>query len=81
MNKFMRGLKEENNYTLTENLAVTYKSSLNAVLDLFGMGASYRKRSDSDCVVLFKKAFAEDPVLAMKCLFYIRDIDGGKLFA
>lgn len=78
MNKMLKGLKEETNYTYTENGAVTHKSSLDAIIDLFGMGAAYRTRSDEDCIVLFKKAFDEDPIYAMKCLFYIRDILEGQ---
>ena len=78
MNKLMRGLKEENNFNYTENGAVTYKSTLNGVLDLFSMGAAYRNRSDEDCIVLFKKAWTEDPVYALKCLFYLRDIREGQ---
>ena len=78
MNKFINGLKETDNYTLTENGAVTHKSTLNGLLDLFGLGAAYRTRDDSDCIVLFQKAWKEDPVYALKCLFYLRDVRGGQ---
>ena len=78
MNKFMNALKEKNNLTYTENLALTYKSTMNGLLDLFSLGASYRTRSDIDCINLFKKAFEENETLAMKCLFYIADIREGQ---
>ena len=78
MNKFMNGLKDENNYTFTENGALTHKSTCNGLLDLFGLGAAYRSRSDEDCIVLFEKAWAEDPIYALKCLFYLRDVRGGQ---
>ena len=78
MNTFLNGLTNANNFTLTENGAVTHKSTNSALLDLFGMGAAYRKRSDEDCILLFRNAFAENPVYALKCLFYIRDVRGGQ---
>ena len=78
MNTFLNGMKQINNRAVTENGALTHKSTMNAVLDLFAMGAAYRTRSDEDVIVLFKKAFDEDPVYALKCLFYIRDVRGGQ---
>jgi hypothetical protein len=42
------------------------------------LGAAYRKRSDEDCILLFRKAFDENPSYALKCLFYIRDVRGGQ---
>ena len=78
MNTFLNGLANANNFTLTENGAVTHKSTMNALLDMFAMGAAYRKRSDEDCILLFRNAFTENPVYALKCLFYIRDVRGGQ---
>ena len=78
MNNFLNGIKSATNYTYTENGALTHKTSMSGLLDLFGMGASYRSRSDEDCIVLFQKAFEEDPVYALKCLFYLRDVRGGQ---
>lgn len=78
MNTFLNGLQTSNNFTLTENGAITHKSTMNALLDMFAMGAAYRNRSDEDCILLFRNAFTENPVYALKCLFYIRDIRGGQ---
>lgn len=78
MNKFMNALKNETNYTHTENGAVTYKSTLDGLMDLFALGGAYRTRSDADVITLFSKAFKEDEVHALKCLFYLRDVRGGQ---
>ena len=78
MNTFMEVLKAANNYKTTENGGVAYKSTLNKVMDLFAFGGAYRSRSDADCILLFKEAFDENPVLALKCLFYLRDVRGGQ---
>lgn len=76
-NTFMDALEAQFNYKLTENFAVALKSTGSKVYDLFALGAAYRTRSDKDCILLFKNAFEEDPNLALKALFYIRDCRGG----
>lgn len=77
MNSFMNNLEANTNYTFTENGALAHKSTLNPVYDLFALGSAYRTRSDEDCIVLFMKAYDENPELALKCLFWIRDCRGG----
>ena len=81
MNTFLNGLKNATNFTHTENGAITHKTTKSALLDMFALGAAYRNRSEEDCILLFKNAYNENPEYALKCLFYIRDIRGGKLFA
>lgn len=81
MNKFLNGLVDETNYTFTENGGITHKTTKSDLLDMFAMGAAMRNRSDEDVILMFRKAFAENEVYALKCLFYIRDIRGGKLIA
>lgn len=78
MNKFMNGLTNASNFAYTENGALTHKTTKSDLLDMFAMGAAYRTRSDSDVILMFRKAFAENPVYALKCLFYIRDVRGGQ---
>ena len=78
MNTFLNGLKTSTNYTLTENGDITHKSTMSDLLDLFAHGGAYRRRSDDDCITLFKNAYRENPVYATKCLFYLRDILQGQ---
>lgn len=78
MNTFMNAMKQDTNFTLTENGAITHKSTLNGLMDLFALGGAYRQRTDADCITLFKAAFDEDEAYALKCLFYLRDVRGGQ---
>jgi len=77
MNTLVNYLVNEDNKTLTDNGAAAYKSTMNAVLDLFALGGSYRNRSDDEVILLFSKAYDENPDLALKCLFYLRNARGG----
>lgn len=77
-NKLLDGLKEENNETRTENLARTFKSTKSHLVDLFSMGGAVRNREDNEVISLFSKALSEDQLLALKCMFYLRDIRGGQ---
>ena len=77
-NKLINAVKAATNMTYTENGAVTRKTTMSDLYDLFGTGAAYRTRSDNDCIFLFMKAFEENPVYALKCLFYLRDCRGGQ---
>ena len=78
MNKFLNGLTDSANFTYTENGAITHKTTKSDLLDMFAMGAAMRNRSDSDVILMFRKAYTENPVYALKCLFYIRDVRGGQ---
>lgn len=78
MNTLLTGLKENTNYTLTENGGLTHESTNSNLLDMFALGGSYRNRTDDDCITLFKLALDDSFTYALKCLFYLRDIRGGQ---
>ena len=78
MNTFLNQMTKDSNFIYTENGGVTRKTTESKVLDMFAVGGAYRERSDEDVILLFKNAFEEDPDLAMKCLFYLRDILNGQ---
>lgn len=74
----LNALKKATNYTYTENGAITHKSTLNKVLDMFAMGGACRSRHEEEIRQMFYSAFEEDEILALKCLFYLRDVRGGQ---
>lgn len=77
MSKFLNELKKNASKTRTLNGAVTYATTSDACLDFFSVAGGMRYRSEYDQIRLFDKAYIENPELAMKLLFYIRDIREG----
>lgn len=70
-------LKKEANSTKTENGAETYISSTSHCVDLFGSIGALRSADNDDIISRFIKAYIEAPDIAMKILFYARDVRGG----
>ena len=70
-------LKNEENRTLTENGAATLLSTGSDCLDLFATIGALRNAREQEIIARFTRAYAEDRDLAMKMLFYSRDIRGG----
>lgn len=70
-------MKQEANSTTTENGAATYLTAGSDCMDLFATIGAIRCESDEEIITRFKRAYAEDPDVAMKTLFYARDIRGG----
>ena len=64
MNTFLNGLTNTTNFGYTENGAVKKLTTRSDLLDMFAMGAAMRKHSDEDIILMFRKAFAENPVYA-----------------
>ena len=70
-------LKRETNMTYTENGAATFCSTGSECVNLFATIGALRSAEESEIVDRFVRAWAEDRDLAMKMLFYCRDIRGG----
>ena len=75
---YLDNLKEATNFGLTENGGIKHLTSNSGLMDLFGLGGAYRKRTEADVIALFKKAFDEEPEDAIRCLFYLRDRSEGQ---
>ena len=73
----LEALKKTANKTYTENGAVTHRTSGKDCLDLFAAIGALRRADDQNICSRFLKAYAENPDLAMKILFYARDVRGG----
>lgn len=61
----------------TQNGALTYSTTMNKVLDLFSMGGALRSKGDKAIEKMVLRAFSENPVYTLRCLFYLRDIRQG----
>lgn len=70
-------MKIEANQTLTENGAVTNESTGSECLDLFATIGALRQSSEDEILLRFTRAYTENPDIAMKLLFFARDIRGG----
>lgn len=70
-------IKKESNQTFTENGAVTYESTGSECLDLFSTIGALRHADDEEIIIRFTRAYTENPDIAMKLLFFARDIRGG----
>lgn len=76
---FIKEMKNtlDNAKTLTENGAVSYRTTGKELLDLNFAVASLRSASEPEIVNKFTKAFFENKELAVKWLFFARDIREG----
>lgn len=74
---FLNQLEKETSKTLTENGGAAYSTTLNANLDFFALGGA-KRGNIADVVDLFNKAYKEDKQLAIRTLFYLRDIKQGQ---
>lgn len=74
MNQLVNAMQKQANKTETLNGAKAYKSTKNAVLDLFSSWGGMRGQ---DILPLLRNAINEDYFLTLRCLLWGRDIRGG----
>lgn len=78
MSSFLSALQSDaTKNARTENGAVTHSTTTNAVLDFFALAGAMRNNVQG-AINLFRLAYAEDRQLAVRTLFYLRDIRGGQ---
>ena len=63
--------------SLTANGMLTNSTSLNSNVDMFFLAGASRNMSDKDIEILFQKAIMENPLVALKLMFWSRDVRGG----
>ena len=73
----LKFLRKEANTAYTANGAVSNASTMSDCLDFFATAGALRNVSDEEITARFVRAFAEDRDIAMKTLFFARDIRGG----
>lgn len=74
---FADAVKTNTNTKLTENGARAYTTQGNALTDLFAQIGALRSRDEREITAKYAAAFAVDPLLATKMLFYAGNIRGG----
>jgi|NOAtaT_7_FD_contig_91_915234_length_1669_multi_3_in_0_out_0_1 hypothetical protein len=77
-NPLVAGMAAATNIAFTANGAKSNASSLDACVDFFGKGAAMRAQSETAVIDLFRKSFAQDRLVALKTLFYTRDVREGQ---
>lgn len=77
MGSLREAVHNEAKWTETWNGCDTLATTDSACLDMFGRAGAMRAASEEDKEILFSRAFAEDKDIAVKLLFYTRDIRGG----
>jgi len=74
-NSLINALRTRDN--VTENGMVTNSSSLNSCVDLFFTIGAMRGQDKNRLIANFSKAFNENPLTALRIMFWVRDIRRG----
>ena len=74
---FAQSVKRNTDMKLTENGAVAYSTTNDALIDLFAQMGALRPRIEAEIRTKFENAFHADALLATKMLFYAGNVRGG----
>ena len=77
MSTFREALDEEMKWTKTDNGEDALSTTGSYCLDFFATSGSMRGADVTKKITAFNRAWNEDPLTALKLLFYTRDIRGG----
>ena len=79
-NSFWKRLESINNITNTANGDKSYRSSLSGLVDLMFKAGMKQDPAENPCnlIKIFTDAYKENPLYAVRLLFYIRDVRGGQ---
>jgi hypothetical protein len=77
MSSLSKAIEEEASWGYTENGADAKETTGSACLDLFARSGAMRGASIEEKKLALGRAYKEDPDIAVKLLFYTRDIRGG----
>ena len=77
MDELKKTLDDKYNYSVTENGALGYRTTTHPLLDLNFAVASLRSAPEQKITQMFRAAFVDNPELALRWLFYSRDVRGG----
>jgi len=73
----MNAMRNDMNYTRTENGALTHRESLSTLVDMF-YHVPAKRGQVADVQRLFANAYGDNKALATVLAFYVRDIRGGQ---
>jgi hypothetical protein len=66
------------NISYTNNGAITYSTSTNALVDFFFTSGTMRFKPEEEIIEVWNAAFNGNPQAALRLLFYARDVRGGQ---
>ena len=74
---FREMLRQKTREARTENGGAAYSTSGSDCLDLFAAAGALREAEEQEITLRFARAYAENAELAVKMLFFVRDVRGG----